>query len=351
MEHGRCLCDKGYFPQSDEAWHPKIPGKYNRYFENGNRGETFPACIPEAEYGEIANDYLLGRLRSLGQTPDEIRKNYLTTTDHVLATTAPGEKYPYRDDPDFIGYDFPENNPWRTKHGFLWWHSQVMWWLLKSAPMRPTYEKFEKDIGLDTRSCIGVHIRHGDSCNDPAQPFKRCKPLSAYINAIKKLNKRYGKRRHIYLATDDHTVVEEAKKAVAAGDLTLAKDGLLSQNMDRQKYASGDSVDERSALNKPSTGLELMTDVWAMTSCDFFVGTMTSSIGWLVLDIITARKGHTPPFISVDCPWGYDFNAGRISKGNGGMPRDTSFMPCFKDGKQDKNCKCYDESRVEHPEL
>jgi hypothetical protein len=269
----------------------------------------------------------------------------------TLVSDHQGEKYPYRDDPDFIGYDKPENNPWRTKHGFLWWHAQVTWWLLKNAPMRPTYEKFIDNIGLDTKSCIGVHIRHGDSCADPAQPFKRCKPLSAYIDAIKKLNAKYGKRKHIFLATDDHKIVAEAKAAVAKEGLTLATGGMLSQDMDRQKYASGESVDERHSLNKPSTGLELMKDVWAMSSCDFFVGTMTSSVGWLVLDIMTARKDVTPPFISVDCPWGYDFNAGRISKGNGGMPMDTSFLPCFKDGRPDPNCKCYDETRVEHPDL
>ena len=66
----------------------------------------------------------------------------------------------------------------------------------------------------------------------------------------------------------------------------------------------------------------------------------SSSIGWLVLDIMTARKNHMPPFISVDCAWGYDYNAGRITKGNGGMPKDTSFLPCIKDGKQDPNCHC-----------
>ena len=50
---------------------------------------------------------------------------------------------------------------------------------------------------------------------------------------------------------------------------------VLTQSMDRKKYASGDSVDESGHLNKPSTGMELMKDVWAMSSCDYFVGTMT----------------------------------------------------------------------------
>jgi hypothetical protein len=91
LEHGRCLCDKGYFPWSDESYHPKVTGEYSRYFANGERGETFPACIKEATYGEVANTYLLGKLKSLGGTSDEIRQKYLETTDHVLAATAPGE--------------------------------------------------------------------------------------------------------------------------------------------------------------------------------------------------------------------------------------------------------------------
>jgi hypothetical protein len=52
---------------------------------------------------------------------------YLTTDDEVLAATAPGEKYPYRDQPANIGYDQSHLNPYRMKHGFLWWHAQMSW--------------------------------------------------------------------------------------------------------------------------------------------------------------------------------------------------------------------------------
>jgi hypothetical protein len=67
---------------------------------------------------------------------------------------------------------------------------------------------------------------------------------------------------------------------------------------------------------------------------------MTSSVGWLVLDLLTARLERVPPFISVDCPWGYEYDAGRFTDGNQMGPKDTSFLPCLVDGRPDPKCHC-----------
>jgi len=41
-------------------------------------------------------------------------------------------------------------------------------------------------------------------------------------------------------------------------------------------------------------------DIELMSTCDYFVGTLSSTLGRAAFEIMTARLGHAPPFVSLD---------------------------------------------------
>jgi len=41
-------------------------------------------------------------------------------------------------------------------------------------------------------------------------------------------------------------------------------------------------------------------DIELMSNCDYFVGTLSSTLGRAAFEIMTARLGHAPPFVSLD---------------------------------------------------
>jgi hypothetical protein len=95
------------------------------------------------------------------------------------------------------------------KWGYMWAHAQSLLLLFRTAPKFSLVEKFVASQLGATPSCIAIHIRHGDSCHDGAHPKKHCQPLERYRQEVKLLVEKYGKRRQIYIATDDPTVAEE----------------------------------------------------------------------------------------------------------------------------------------------
>jgi hypothetical protein len=62
---------------------------------------------------------------------------------------------------------------------------------------------------------IGVHLRAGDACAREAlgRHNRSCEPLSAYLPAIRRLERAYGGQRpvYVYLATDDEAAAAEAR--------------------------------------------------------------------------------------------------------------------------------------------
>ena len=54
-------------------------------------------------------------------------------------------------------------------------------------------------------------MRHGDSCVDAFQPWRKCRPLSAYVAELRRLFARYGSSYYVYLATDSEDVVRQTR--------------------------------------------------------------------------------------------------------------------------------------------
>jgi hypothetical protein len=95
---------------------------------------------------------------------------------------------------------------YQLKYGHLWWHAQLLLYMFTGAPKFSVLQDYSRKMLGDTPSCIGVHIRRGDSCNDGSSSYKKCPGNEAYVQHVKALMGVYGSRTHVYLATDDDAV-------------------------------------------------------------------------------------------------------------------------------------------------
>lgn len=181
---------------------------------------------------------------------------------------------------------------------FFWWHAQHLWLMLRDAPLRPALDSYAASLKLGD-SCLAVHVRHGDSILDASRQLK-AHGWSAYAGAIRELEEEYGAFERIFLATDDGDIAAAAQRALPASRLVM-------QALDRSKFtlgAAGDAdvktIDDAAHFDSQDAIMDVAKDIWAMSTCAAFVGTLSSSVGWTVVELQAARRGHYNPFISLD---------------------------------------------------
>ena len=64
----------------------------------------------------------------------------------------------------------------------------------------------------------------------------------------------------------------------------------VNQDMDRAKYESEVMIDVRQELSTPETAEEVFVDLWALSSCDVFIGQFSSAFGRLAYEMMAARR-------------------------------------------------------------
>jgi len=168
--------------------------------------------------------------------------------------------------------------------------------------------------------CIGVHVRHGDSCGRASGYAKlgrhayvrrrTCPSLRDYLGAADQLRRSTG-FKDIFLATDDVEVAATAgAEAANMGFALVVLDG------NRTKYGPGNAagdrdrraefvIEERRAdeFDHALAAREVYADVAGLAACDALVGPLHSTMDLLVLELVTARLGRPPPFVSMDDPY------------------------------------------------
>ncbi len=149
---------------------------------------------------------------------------------------------------------------------------------------------------------LGLHVRRGDSCNDPRQ-IRRCFDVSDYVAAILDMKQAYNLSA-IYLATDEAKFAEELSHTLAGTDI-------YTQNFDRQLYHSSNQSsykDDNIPKKMQNIGPELTSymtygalfDWYALREADAFVGTFTSDFGRIGFELMSARTESVPPFVSLE---------------------------------------------------
>jgi len=191
VDKGRCLCNKGYLPHES--------------------GVGDPACMkPQSD-----RDRIPGKDEALdGNIP--------------WSLAAPGEV-----DTGGSGcpHAFPAVHKLRWKNGFFWWHAMHLHFLIRNAPNYPKLEEWAILHNLDhknKKSCVAVHVRHGDACMDKYSLHRTCHHWREYADKLAILEKKYGKQDTIFIATDDQKVIEEAIKD--------KNHKFVFQNISREKY-------------------------------------------------------------------------------------------------------------------
>ena len=208
-------------------------------------------------------------------------------------------------------------------------HALSFWWRL-NAPTRAFVRRLQDGMrtgsgsapsarggggsggggGLDVRAqpTIAMQVRRGDACASG----RPCPALArAYLPAAERLRALYGVT-HIFVATDDESVVAECRRwrnfTCAALAVDRARYNVRAGFLDVERRArgyfesrlrSGDAAAGDAALS----ALEFIADVETLGSCAFFVGQFASSVARLAYQLIFARQGRHVPFVSIESGW------------------------------------------------
>mmetsp|Transcript_59804 Transcript_59804/g.118790 ORF Transcript_59804/g.118790 Transcript_59804/m.118790 type:complete len:156 (-) Transcript_59804:18-485(-) len=138
------------------------------------------------------------------------------------------------------------------------------------------------------------------------------------------MSRKYGWHR-VVIGSDSATARRQFQGEMAAIDPSLR---LQVHSADEKLFGDGlreQDVMVEAMLRVPSEGRDssrawlhtwtnstapqweafesFVTDLHAMASCHALVAKLTSNIARLVLELISARLGRVPPYISLDAPW------------------------------------------------
>ena len=149
---------------------------------------AYPFCKPLTTFQRENEHFWLGAAKEYTANPKAT-----LTTDVLWNTQAPGESNPQAtSNPVHFPYNahteqaaasasslsaadaqlVAERRTWKGKHGFVWWHAHVNWFLHKDSPRRASLDEYVASLKLRP-SCIAVHIRRGDSCHDETKAYRK----------------------------------------------------------------------------------------------------------------------------------------------------------------------------------
>ncbi|EKX54513.1 hypothetical protein GUITHDRAFT_132225 [Guillardia theta CCMP2712] len=222
----------------------------------------------------------------------------------------------------------------REGKGNFWFVSILTGFVLNVRPrVSQRVEEELQRLGLSS-SFVGVQIRRGDACGQT----RPCLELSIYVEAIQELAGRYD-LKSVYLATDDPNAVVEVTDMIGGTRLmnlqlegAVAPLGLhvVSQMMDRSFTSSNtvacahlanegvrtlsmqaelgcewieDKLLRADPDRKDDHAMAVMVDVEILARSSAFVGTFTSALSRVALQLSFARTQQLKPFISLDIPW------------------------------------------------
>eukprot|EP01132_Coremiostelium_polycephalum_P001425 gene1425-1799_t len=119
--------------------------------------------------------------------------------------------------------------------------------------------------------CVSMHVRHGDKASEA-----KLLPFSYYVDGLKMLDLKGINT--VFLMTDDPLVAESAVVNASKPDLKFV---LL--NITRIEYnTQADDYFEKE--NRERYAHELLTEIEIASECEYFIGTISSNIGKLILE-------------------------------------------------------------------
>jgi len=248
---------------------------------------------------------------------------------------------------DLQPHAYPNVSHFEKSWGPLLWAAAALdlWW-------KPTAE-FQSKLDLAVkavfnestptqprRSCLAMHVRHGDVCNKAATPdYRNCYSLDVYLPIARRMAKLYGLKT-LFVATDDPEVIPALVANVSAEpwDAVYFQDGLNRAAYTGKDLTSEHGFIEKRVGQKAADGsylikqpiLEMMTDLEAGSQCEALIGSLDSHMSELMLLRMTAALGAVPPFYSLGGPFcSFTGDDGTGAKTRDGVkPDDGLAFPC-----------------------
>jgi len=209
-----------------------------------------------------------------------------------------------------------------------WWQPSTTFNTTLDASVASVFN--DGQSGGAHRSCIALHVRHGDVCNMKYDgDYRHCIQLDEYLPILRRMSTLYSLPT-IFVSTDDQKVISNLTALTASGTEPWSK-VVFQTDLNRTAYGAEDGkkgyienrVNEKDAngdykIKKPI--LELLTDVEAGSRCSALIGTLDSHVSELLLLRMTATLGAAPPFYSLGGPYcSFTGDDGRGSKTKAGV--------------------------------
>ncbi|XP_060577595.1 alpha-(1,6)-fucosyltransferase-like [Ruditapes philippinarum] len=175
----------------------------------------------------------------------------------------------------------------------LWWAGQIASYILRpSERLRQYIAEKKKTLGF-TDVIVGLQIRRTDKLSE-ANYYNLTEYMKAADNWFDNYENKTGttgKKRTIFIATDDPGVVKEARQKFS--DHTIIND------IDVTVAAS-----KRGTRYQYSSLVGIILDTFLLSMCDYIVCTMTSNICRLAFELMQIRHiDATTDAKSLDCPY------------------------------------------------
>eukprot|EP01083_Nonionella_stella_P161660 529786_1 len=191
-------------------------------------------------------------------------------------------------------------------YGPLYYSSQILWFLFKTAPNKYVLDNYARQIHVDKHQSVAIHIRRGDACDRIVnEVFRQCYQLVDYLNVARRMYDKYktfdGQIFMIYIATDDASVIKEIE---GVRDDYKYFEFKYHKAINRSVFdAQYGYWDDNPLLQDSLMVQELLMDIWTMKECDFFVGDFTSTIARLTYELMLHEKKYYPPYHSMYMQW------------------------------------------------
>ncbi|EGC34160.1 hypothetical protein DICPUDRAFT_80087 [Dictyostelium purpureum] len=222
----------------------------------------------------------------------------------------------YRVYVNFIGCSkFP--NQYFLNNDLFLFKSHIMNWLIRpNHKIRKLLEFYKNEFfgNSPLKKCLAIQIRNGDKIieldkntntnnNIKNNPIKSLVYLNQYIDFIK--NDSYCKQfEHIILITDNQTVIDNELPIIEKNNPNLHFHYLKNIIRNDETYKFGDYLLEnnrdedglRKIKTKPNykIGEGLLSEILLASECDFFLGSLTSNVARLIVELMNANRLTSP---------------------------------------------------------
>ena len=160
----------------------------------------------------------------------------------------------------------------------LWYHFYTKYIYLKEN-IRQIIDEFYWD-NMEGMNVLGLHIRKTDKKSEQAIPYD-----SKFIKAVDSYLSSFNDAK-IFIATDCAKTLEKFKKIYT--EKIIYTNSIRSNNSSPVHSTIG---------NNRLKGKQILTDVYLLTKCDHFIGSLSSNIAYVVLfmliDPMRSKKKST----------------------------------------------------------